>query len=448
MDLLDYGLPTYSINVSVTAISFSSVPSSKLNIIYSMLDVFDDDVRVDIAFTARKGVAAGSVLTLADIVCQLVWRDPDDGRVLYEVTGALEVSGAVRGSLRSLNDVAMGSGVFESFSVDLSIGAADPEATFLGLGNPAGNPRAAWSAKNFYSLTQPAVDGADNLASEQYLAEIYEEFAGGTVRPTYMTLTDVSDLSVLNMLMGVVDRANNHLILEIDGSLPPLEAADLLESVSTPDQRVTAYYNGNKALPRDATSPNVPKVFRTAIGVQLGYRVLRNAATDERGIPPLHIPIAGFDFPINFRGMEAAYKLTEPVLNRLAEVGMIPVRYEEAWIFGDVLTQYDRADSQLALSNAAEIETYTANTLIAIIRRNQLKPMGNHIRRSMQQATTFLDNCVSSGLLVPSEELDGLPYQLSITPRAGREYDASDVIFNRRCETAARASYLTTTVER
>ncbi|MFZ3191714.1 MAG: hypothetical protein WA154_00710 [Moraxellaceae bacterium] len=131
MDLLGYTLPAYTISVSDTAIGFSPVLNSKLNITYVMLDVFDDDVQVDIAFTARKGVATGAPLTLADIVCQLIWRDPDDGRVLYEITGALETSGAGRGSLRSLHEVAMGSGAFESFSAALNVGIVDPETTFL-----------------------------------------------------------------------------------------------------------------------------------------------------------------------------------------------------------------------------------------------------------------------------------------------------------------------------
>jgi hypothetical protein len=422
----------------------------KLLVGYSMRDVFDDSTRVDVAFTARHGVSADTALTLEDIICRLVWRDTNDGQLLYEVVGHLGSDQQIRSGVRSLAIAAMlQNAVFEYFEISFN-GTADEdmELIFLGVDNPAGNPRSSWKSANFFTLTQAGVNGVGNLVTNEYLSEIYEEFAGGTVRPTYMVLTDVSDLSVLNMLLGVVDRANNHLLIDIDGSTPPLDAANLYESIYTPDQRVTTYYNGNKALPRDAINPNVPKVFRSSVGVQLGYRLLRNAATDQNGVPPLHIPIGGYDFPINFRGMEVGHKLTESVLNRLAEVKMIPVRFEERWIFGDVLTNYSRTDSQLYLSNAAEIETYTANGVIQIIRRNLLKPMGNHIRQSMEQGKEFLDQCVAAGLLVPSEELDGLPYQLSITPRAGRAFDASDVIFNRRCETAARASYLTTTVER
>jgi hypothetical protein len=451
MNLIEYPLPSYTVLVNGTEIGFSDIINPQLTIEYTMLDVFDDDVRLDVAFTARTGVQADEDLSLSDIVCRLTWRDSEDGSVLYEIVGTLGLAPAEtpkRGALRSLPDVANGSGYFSDFSVNLA-NIADPEGVFLGIENPAGNPRSSWSSKNYYSLTQQPIQNlGPSVVTQGYLSEIYEEFAGGTVRPTYMVLTDINDLSVLNMLMAVADRANNHLLLELDGSLPPLEVASLYEGLSITDQRVTAYYNGNKALPRDATSQNLPKVFRSAVGIQLGYRLLRNAATDQNGIPPLHIPIAGYDFPIRFRGMEVGYKLSESVLNRLAEAKIIPIRFEERWIFGDVLTSYDRIDSQLYLSNAAEIETYTANGVIQIIRRNLLKPMGNHIRQSTQQCTELLDQCVAAGLLVPSEELDGQPYQLSITPRAGREYDASDVIFNRRCETAARASYLTTTVER
>lgn len=57
------------------------------------------------------------------------------------------------------------------------------------------------------------------------------------------------------------------------------------------------------------------------MGGYLAQHLLRNAMTNEKGIPPLHIPVGGYDFPLNFKGMKQldGVELDEEAQNALAE---------------------------------------------------------------------------------------------------------------------------------
>jgi hypothetical protein len=166
--------------------------------------------------------------------------------------------------------------------------------------------------------------------------------------------------------------------------------------------------------------------------------------------------VAGYNFPLTtFKAMRprADITLDEAALNQLAEAKINVVIQERLnsgtrFIFGDCLTQYDSETSALRLTNAAEIETLTANGVIEIIRRQLLTNTASFIERADTDCRQFLDACVTAGLLKPADDLGGLPYTISISARESRPFDAVDVEFKRRPEGAVRAAYLTTTINK
>lgn len=149
----------------------------------------------------------------------------------------------------------------------------------------------------------------------------------------------------------------------------------------------------------------------------------------------------------------ATVNLDEEAQNALAKAKVIVVLNENygnesRWIYGDVLTQRDSDTSALRLANAAEIETFTANMVIDIIKRHMLTPMSNFLQNAYDDCVAFLDACVSAGLLGRSEQLGGLYYALSIVPREDKPFEAVDVKFARRPEGAVRQAYLETTINK
>ena len=100
--------------------------------------------------------------------------------------------------------------------------------------------------------------------------------------------------------------------------------------------------------------------------------------------------------------------------------------------------------------NAAEIETYTANVVISIVKKHLLKGMSSFINDATDECVRFLDACAvdenGNGMLVMSSELGGRYYALQITPRADNPFTKADVKFSRRPQGCARQVYFEGTV--
>ena len=195
------------------------------------------------------------------------------------------------------------------------------------------------------------------------------------------------------------------------------------------------------------------KKWRPCVGDLLAQTLLRNARTNSSGIPPINRPVAGYDFPLAFRDMEkmSGVVLDEEAQNALASAGVnvvINERFEggDRWIYGDALTQYDSENSALRLTNSAEIETYTTNLVLSIVKKHMLKGMTSFVRDAQDECSRALDACVASGLLVLPSELGGLYYLLQITPRADDPFSKADIKFSRRPEGCARQVFFEGTV--
>ena len=275
-------------------------------------------------------------------------------------------------------------------------------------------------------------------------AEVKQALLGMRERPRYLVTCEIDSLSYLESLVEVMDKVNGHLLVDI-GDIDNWESAvAVTESINVNDHRVWVFWNPNVSRSRNATSILGRKKWRPCVGDYLGQLLARNTVTPASGVPPIDRPIAGYDFPLGFRDMDTfdGLVLDEQAQNALAVAGINVVlneRFEggDRWIFGDALTQYDSETSALRLINAAEIETYTTNGVLAIIKKHMLKPMDTMLDDSLNECTRFLDACASAGLLVFSEELGDIYYALSITSRNG-SFDKVDVIFNRRPQGCAR----------
>lgn len=447
-DFDDYTLPTTVVTVSTAGVVALGGATPSVSITFEMFDVMDAGCSLDVAFFQRPG--AETVAGLDDVQAQLTWKDSTTGQVLYRITGLL----AERTGYVSLADAAADSELFQVFTVAknalLTSAAAATDVT----------EGTAWNAvntlgRNKTTLTLPVNAGAAETALAGYLNTVYADVQQMASLPDYIVLPKTDDLAVWTLALRLVAKLNVNGLAEIDGSLDLDSAIALAESLDAKDHRITLFYNVHKARYRDATGVRGAKVNRPVVGVQVGYRLLRNANSNASGIPPIHIPVAGYDYPIRFGGMEASKTviLDEPALNRLAAAKIIPVvfeRYEglSRFIFGDCLTQYDSATSALRLGNAAEITTYTENVVMQITRRWLLKNTATYIERADSDCRRFLDACVTAGLLVPADDLGGYPYTLSINPREDRPFDGVTISLARRPEGCVRAVYFNSSVNK
>ncbi|WP_410472124.1 hypothetical protein ACGTJS_11130 [Faucicola mancuniensis] len=296
----------------------------------------------------------------------------------------------------------------------------------------------------------PATPNDTDLTAEQVRVALTK-----AVKPSYFILANIDDLPMIDAVMSVMDKFNNHLFIDVGEISDYQQVVAFVDSLALADHRVRVLWNPNLSHPNNATTVLARKKWRPCVGDYLALHLLRNARRNSQGIPPINIPVAGYAFPLNFKGMKqmATVNLDEEAQNALAKAKVIVVLNENygnesRWIYGDVLTQRDSDTSALRLANAAEIETFTANMVIDIIKRHMLTPMSNFLQNAYDDCVAFLDACVSAGLLGRSEQLGGLYYALSIVPREDKPFEAVDVKFARRPEGAVRQAYLETTINK
>lgn len=412
--------------------------SNALVIGYALNDVLGDDVELSVAFFQQ---AANSTLA-ADYGVQLTWTDTATDDVLYQVRGKL---------IDDINDfssilaVADATEFFSSFELQMqsdanvisAIQASDAYNAYGTLG------------RSVESLAVPADDIPDDDI------DLHDVITLAEVKPTYLTHGLTDDVSLFTTLLRAANTLNIPLYVELPQDITAEQAAQMASMLDTGDHHVAVYWNPTLSSRRDAIALRSTKKTRSCLGVLLGYALLRNARANGQGIPPIHVPIAGHDFPMPWRNIEMlpGVKLNEATLEMLAtaKVNVVaPVRFDGGvrYVFNDCLTQYNSKTSALRLTNAADIEMFSADRVIQIIRRHMLKPTATFIDDADRDCRKVLDACVSAGLLKPAEDLNGAPYTLSIIPRDDRPFDAVDIAFARRPEGAVRAAYLTTTINK
>lgn len=424
--------------------------------------VFDENVELVIKATDTKSTAPADD-PLNHIVFNLRFQDKVDGRTITSLQGRLYTGGGVK-TLEKIYaqrfDYIMGKldfyGAMDDTNdffdvVETQYNAADKDAILQALQTlNIMNTPSSYRSNQMTVLVPPSTDDLD-IAPDV----VQKALIKATPRPTYFIMTDISDLPMIEAVMAVMDKLNNHFFLDMGEMTDWRNVVAFVNGLNLDEPRLRILWSPNESRPNNATSVLAPRRWRPVVGDYMGQHLLRNALKDSNGIPPIHVPIAGFDFPISYRGMRqiASVELDEEAQNALAEAGVIVVmcesyQEETRWIYGDVLTQRDSKSSALRLANASEVETFTAKGVIDIVKKNLLSPMSNYLSNATSEATRFLDNCVAAGLLKPSSQLNGLYYALSITPRADRPFEAVDVKLSRRPEGAVRQAYLETTINK
>jgi len=443
-----------SITLSDTA-DLSALASIEMTTHYS----FDDNVIATIVAIDEKS-AVSTADPLNNIVFKIELRDKIDNSLITQMQGRLFTSGGaealeeqypnnfsyIAGKLDFYGALDSEYGFFETVETQydpLQAAAIKTALTTNGILNQMGDYRT--KSKTLAVPATPVVPAtADEL--KRTLLDMRDQ-------PRYLVCAETDSLPHIEALAEVMDKTNCHVMVDV-GNLTSWELVTAFaESISIDDHRLTLYWNPNKSRPNNATTVLARKKWRPCVGDLLAQTLLRNARTNSSGIPPINRPVAGYDFPVAFRDMEkmAGVVLDEEAQNALASAGVnvvINERFEggDRWIYGDALTQYDSENSALRLTNSAEIETYTTNLVLSIVKKHMLKGMTSFVRDAQDECSRALDACVASGLLVLPSELGGLYYLLQITPRADDPFSKADIKFSRRPEGCARQVFFEGTV--
>ena len=404
--------------------------NAELAIMAEMYNVLDSEVSLDVSFRKTNN----SAITPSNITCKLTFKDDLTGDLVYQVEGTLsndeDDTSSLISRLFSAGLVADAE-IKTDTDFDDAIAATYSFNNYASLGNLVKN------------LTLPAFSLPTFNEETHFQAIINAENP-----PSYLALPDVTDAQINTVMLRAMDKLNIPLIAEMDSADTVNDVITNAASlgIAADEHRVQLIWNPNVARPRDAVGLRGRKKPFGIIGTYLGKLLERNSRLDAQGVPPLHIAIAGADYPFNFRGMEQNPSITldEDALERLAVAKINVVRRQRYNIgtfftMSDALTSYQHASSALRLFNAADIICYTENQIIDITHRHLLKPTSMYLEQAGRDIKRFLDACVGAGLLKPAQDLGGQPYTFKLTPDENYPFERVRIDFSRRPEGLTRA---------
>ncbi|WP_019520462.1 hypothetical protein [Faucicola boevrei] len=436
-------------------------PNALVQIAMATDYVFDSNTQLTVKVTDSKESATPDD-PLNHLVFSILISDKVDNKQITSLTGRLYVGGGIEALEQNFPQK------FSYISRKLDFyGAMDSENDFFDAVETRYNKEqvtqiiaklkefGVFNTLSDYRVHQKVLQIPKTANDVGLTAEQVRTILAKSDKPNYFALANVDDLAMLESVVAVMDKFNNHLFVDLGSITDWRQIVALKQSLAFKDHRIRFVWNPNLSRPNGANSVLTRKKWRPCVGDYLAKHLLRNAMTNNQGIPPIHIPVAGYHFPVEFKDMRqmAGVVLDEEAQNALADAQVIVVlnetyQSESRWIYGDVLTQRDSDTSALRLANASEIATFTANSVIDIIKKHMLTRMSAFLQNAYDDCEKFLNACVSAGLLVPSEQLGGQYYALSITPRADNPFEKVDVKFARRPEGAVRQAYLETTINK
>lgn len=286
--------------------------------------------------------------------------------------------------------------------------------------------------------------------------ELYDLVTTQDDQPTVMYMQLGDDLSQFTEMTRIATRLGVRLIVELDPTLTLDQGIETANDLNAFNMHVMFIWAPIIARPINAVGLKGKKLPRYCGGVLLAHYLKRQANVNAQGIPAIHRPIAGFDYPFSFIGIQQAPSLVlnDQALKRLARAQINIVKRERfpqgvRFILNDVLTGYGDNTSVLKLANASEISMFIDNRLKEICKRHMLKDMDGTIDDATKEAKLFLESCTTKTrpLLRKSTELGGF-FTLSITPNEASPDDKIDLVCAYRPQGAGRVIYLNTAVTR
>lgn len=409
--------------------------SAYAELAFSLANVLDDNVQLQVSM---KRIGLDNAFGDHSITLKFIDTSNDD--VVYDVTGILSDDendySSIVAILAALDD-------FDEVSLTL---ADDEEIAIEYL-----------SGETYYNDTNSLVTKFEPVLippGDVANFDLYDLVTMQDDLPTvlYMQLGD--DLQLFTDMVRIANRLDVRLIVELPPSLTLEQAVAMSKDLGLDNHRITLLWSPILARPSNAVGLKGRKIGRYAGGVILAEELKRRANTNASGIPAIHRPIANYDYPINFVGIEQkpGLVLNDQALKTLANARINIVKRERfpngiRFVINDCLTAYGDNRSVLKLTNASDIVMFIDNRLKEICKRHLLKDMDGTIADTEKECRRFLEACTSKErpLLRVSKELGGF-FTLSVTPRDDRPDDAIDLEWAGRPQGAGRAIYLKSAV--
>lgn len=408
--------PADGMHLTADVEGFSPYDDSAFTLNFDALNHFDSSVMVEASVRQKMDDVEEENLQLT-----ILFYDMTTSDLIYSISGNLSSDPNNTGSIVSVMEALED---FENVSLEW-LSYPEPEeylnAEWFNEVDGLGKKKQVLEIDSLSLASAPEVDAFKIITQlDDPPKTIYYQF--------------VDDVKLYTDLVRTAKKlVECRILVELDPTLSFDQALDTAYELSSIDEKqVQLFISPIVARPANAVGLKGKKTPRLVGGVLAGRHLLRDANVDVNGIPAYHNPIAGYDFPFAFMGMEmrkdwpvgddiARKKLA---LARLNVLERVKYRAGIRFVLTDCLTTYQDNTSTLKLAASVDISMFIDATLVQIARRHLLKNMETYIEDALTECGRFLDSCTTKKrrLLVNSEVLGGF-YTLSIVPSATRPHD-------------------------
>lgn len=289
-----------------------------------------------------------------------------------------------------------------------------------------------------------------NFSALQYQSAV-KQLKDSNTNFVYLTTLSSEATALCAALGQLAYEKNITLGIDIPNNLNPKQAIAWLKQLGLKNHLYYALWH-----PAECNDPNgiSGRVKMGTSALRTAFACRRNAAINMLGFSRKQYAIAGREYPIQRQAIKQLYKPNDEELSDLAEAGITPVIFESfsgfsAYVFADAITLAGKATSYLNLISSVEIVSTIERDLSRIARQFLLyQPMEEAIRSAYRFCTQYLESATTSGWLVPSAELDGAAWQLSIQKNAQRPADVMNIDLKMHPEGCVRQVHITPEVTR
>lgn len=264
----------------------------------------------------------------------------------------------------------------------------------------------------------------------------------------YLAGLGTQSQALISKLGPLAIEINKTLTLDVPGTLSVDAAVTFANQFNFDSHYIHWYW-----APLRAVDPlNGGKTVFGVSGVQIGLRCRRNANTDANGVPPMHYPIAGKNWPLTRTGIVQAITPGDDDLEKLAKARINPVIFQiynsgSSFVFLDSLTAA-KTEADRKLIAVAEMATQVDNWVTAASKEFLQLPMQDTVRRTTRFVQTLFEGLQTAGWLIPSDSLEGAAFVAQVQPNAQRPKDRLDVSYWLSYEGTTRAIYVQQTISK
>ena len=416
-------------NVSAFSVA-AAIPSANYLFYIKHLGCFNDGIKLEVA--ALAAFASDGITPVASKMITLRVFEPN-GSLLYQFTGSLDPAAvhpetgedAYLGAIISDQTDEIIFSVAPAASIPITADCYGKDANGMQKTVATANPLVLFSEGG------TGYNAADYDKAVAALEASDSDFG-------YLVSAGTQSTALLMKMARLAYRINRQFLFDVPGNLTPPAAIAFVRQLGLDSHYCQCYW----APLSSKDGVNGGRAIIGSSAYNAARRCARNAAKNASGLARKHEVVAGEDWPLVRNSIKQLYVPNDFELNDLAANRINPVIFQSfdaggKFVFADSLTLANTSSLRKLMSTAeisADLDEFMARTARSVLQQ----PIDTAIVSARRAIKKRLEAMEYAGWIIPSEELGGASYVLSLSKNPQSPFERIDMRCATRCVGTAR----------